>query len=587
MSTTAWSAIGAHTADPRTLVAVALRRAPRASLLTLACIGGSAAAAVVACLASVRLLIATTEGRSGATLVATGVLVVAIVLGESLRLLASLCAARAAQSVERWMRGAALRHALVPGGRGPAPLADLRQAAFPPEVVADSAASIACRLAAAAGGVALTWVLGWWVPLVVLVAHLVSRRRNRRMFDAAASSTVDEKSLAASSYLVELSLRPAVAREWRLFGLQRFVIAELRAEWRRLTDALAGPRRSMRRSAVVSTAAVAAATTLVLLVAATEARQGRLGFADFVLLVQALFLARGLVGFSSADMVVGSSVGPLAAAVRQVEHAPSPPGRTAAPLTGVAPAVRLDEVRFEYGNGGVALDGLTLDVPRGALTVVVGENGAGKSTMLNLMHGLARPTQGQVTADGAPLDLDEGWCGRLAVVRQDLVRYPFTVTHNVTLGAPARDYEVDQILSRVGLADHVSQLPHGRDTELGTRTDESQDLSGGQWQRLAIARALFAVSRGADIVLLDEPTSHLDAESEHTLLETFLDELRGCTVVLVLHRLALARKADQVVVVAGGRVVERGTHDELLRLDRRYATAWRTQADRYVQEASR
>jgi ATP-binding cassette subfamily B protein len=217
---------------------------------------------------------------------------------------------------------------------------------------------------------------------------------------------------------------------------------------------------------------------------------------------------------------------------------------------------------------------------------VVGDNGAGKSTIVRLLCRLHEPDHGTVTADGVDLrHLDPtAWRRRLAVVFQDFVRYELSARDNVVFGqadtaADVTDDELWTVAAAAGAEDVIRALPDGWDTVLSRRFGTT-DLSGGQWQRLALARALFAVGRGASVLVLDEPTAHLDAQAEAELYERFLELTEGLTTVLVSHRFNTVRLADRIAVVRGGGVAEYGDHDELMAVDGWYAGSFRLQADR-------
>jgi ATP-binding cassette subfamily B protein len=232
------------------------------------------------------------------------------------------------------------------------------------------------------------------------------------------------------------------------------------------------------------------------------------------------------------------------------------------------------------------LDGLDLEIRPGEVLAVVGRNGAGKTTMLKVLAGLQQPTEGRVSVDGVDLNrLDiDSWRRRISAVFQDFVHYPLTVRENIALGAPevdATDEEIMAAATAAGAADVVEQLPHGLDTLLTREHRGGVDVSGGQWQKIAIARAMFAVANGRRLLILDEPTSHLDVKAETTFYEQVIAAVTGVTIVVISHRLSTVRNADRIVMLTGGRVTETGDHRELMDLDGYYAKLYRLQADRF------
>jgi ATP-binding cassette subfamily B protein len=244
-------------------------------------------------------------------------------------------------------------------------------------------------------------------------------------------------------------------------------------------------------------------------------------------------------------------------------------------------------VRFGYpGADRTVLDGLDLDIRPGETLALVGLNGAGKTTIGKLLAGLYEPDAGRITIDG--LDLHHigvvAWRRRLAVLFQDFLRYELPVRDNVTLGRPdpADDTELHAAATDAGLAGLIDDLPHGWDTPLAPGRSGGVDLSGGQWQRVALARALFAVRGGADVLVLDEPTAHLDVGTEAEVLRQVARVGRHASVVLISHRLSTVRRADRIVLIEHGRVTESGTHRELLAADGSYARLFRLQAQQFA-----
>jgi ATP-binding cassette, subfamily B, bacterial len=243
-------------------------------------------------------------------------------------------------------------------------------------------------------------------------------------------------------------------------------------------------------------------------------------------------------------------------------------------------AVCFRQVGFTYPAAGRAvLDGLDLSIEAGTSLAVVGLNGAGKTTLAKLVCGLYEPTRGAVEVDGIDLrEFDPGeWRRRVTAVFQDFVRYEMPLRVNVApLGAP--DEMIAAALADAG-ASQVAEL----DTLLGSGYADGTDLSGGQWQRVAVARALCAVRQGAGVIVLDEPTAQPDVRGEAEIFQRILNATRGCTTLLISHRFSTVRHADRICVLEGGRVAELGTHDELMALGGRYRRMFDLQASRFVE----
>jgi ABC-type multidrug transport system fused ATPase/permease subunit len=223
------------------------------------------------------------------------------------------------------------------------------------------------------------------------------------------------------------------------------------------------------------------------------------------------------------------------------------------------------------------LDGFDLTIPAGSSLAIVGQNGAGKTTLAKLLCRLYDPQGGAVEVDGVDLrDLDlDGWRRRVTAVFQDFIRFELPLRDNVApAGAPD-----DAIRTALELAGATNLA--GLDTVLARGYDDGTDLSGGQWQRVALARALCAVRLGAGVVLLDEPTAQLDVRGEAEIFDRILAATRHCTTVLISHRFSTVRHADRICVLEHGRVVELGTHDELMAIGGRYRTMFDLQAQRF------
>ena len=226
------------------------------------------------------------------------------------------------------------------------------------------------------------------------------------------------------------------------------------------------------------------------------------------------------------------------------------------------------------------LDGFDLTIPAGTSLAIVGQNGAGKTTLAKLLCRLYDPQNGAIEIDGTDvrdLDLTE-WRTRLAAVFQDFTRFELSLRDNVApSGAPD-----DVVLSALDAAG-ASKLAR-LDTVLARGYDDGIDLSGGQWQRVALARALCAVKEGAGVVLLDEPTAQLDVRGEAEIFERILAATRHCTTILISHRFSTVRHVDRICVLERGKVVEFGTHAELMVLNGRYRTMFDLQAQRFGAE---
>ncbi|MBK8173367.1 MAG: ABC transporter ATP-binding protein [Sandaracinaceae bacterium] len=249
--------------------------------------------------------------------------------------------------------------------------------------------------------------------------------------------------------------------------------------------------------------------------------------------------------------------------------------------------IRLEKIGFQYpGQEGWAVRDVSLYIAPGESLALVGQNGSGKTTLIKLLTGLYEPTEGRILLDGKDLrdyDRDE-LRKRMGVIFQDFNRYQLALKENVGVGSVDHLEENDRIeraIERGGAEEIVAGLKDKADTQLGRQFRfDGVELSGGQWQRIALARAFMREE--ADVLVLDEPTAALDAEAEQAVFERFHALAEGRTTILVSHRFPTVRSADRIVVLAGGRVEDEGTHDALLARDGRYARLFKLQAQGYL-----
>lgn len=400
-------------------------------------------------------------------------------------------------------------------------------------------------------------------------------------------------------YYYDLGTGPAAAKEVRVFGLAGFLRDRFTATWRRSMADVIVP---MPVRPVAANAALGAVVLSGLAWVAVEAVGGDATPGQAAVWASALMAALGGMQQASwtglqTELALATlrrfheAVAAVEAVSRAGTAAPGPPPSAARtesadglPRRGIV----FEGVSFSYpGAGGDVLHGLDLVIPAGRSLAIVGANGAGKTTLVKLLCRLHEPTAGRITVDGVGLSrLDvTAWRRRLAAVLQNTTRFALPARANVAFGRPDADpgtAALDASAARAGIAAEIARLPHGWDTPLSAAYDGGVDLSGGQWQKLALARALFAVDHGAGVLILDEPAAHLDARAEARLHEEFMDLTRGLTTLVISHRFSTVRRAHSIAVIDRGRVVEQGTHDELMAAEGRYAEMFRLQASRFI-----
>jgi ATP-binding cassette, subfamily B, bacterial len=451
-----------------------------------------------------------------------------------------------------------------------------------------SMSSIGSGFSDLAGGLAQALLLSayaWWAgPLVGagwIATHVLLR-------DASVWQAWQDRGVVAAQRHVDYAYRLAVyapaAKEVRLFGLADWVIERFTSRRLRMVEALFEARRLRLGPMRWGILAVVVPNAVLLSFLAHDALNGHLGLGALVVFAQAAAGASALA-YGEVDWWFRQSAQPvpgvLDLADRMRTAGALPAGQRPAAGT-PGRAIEFRDVRFTYpGSARPVLDGFSLRIPAGTSLAIVGQNGAGKTTLAKLLCRLYDPERGAVLADGVDLrqlDLD-GWRTRMAVLFQDYVRYELPLRENVApAGAPDADVlaALDQARA-TGLAD--------LDTILSRGYEGGTDLSGGQWQRVALARALCAVRLGAGVVILDEPTAQLDVRGEAEVFDRILEATRGCTTILVSHRFSTVRHADRICVLEAGRVVEHGSHDELMAKGGRYRTMFDLQAARFEVEA--
>lgn len=462
----------------------------------------------------------------------------------------------------------------------------------PLDLSMDFIASGLVDLAVGTAAALLLFGFEWWVPPVLVVAwgatHWLLREsgvwRDRNTDEV-------RRAQRHADYSYRLAVDAAPAKELRLFGLAGWVTERFVARRRQLYDLQFEATRLREKSVALCLLIVAATNIGVLWLIADRAADGSLSTGRMVVFVQAA-IGVSAIAFGGLNWALDGASAPVGALARfeqAVRDMPSITGTLAPPPT-AAPALEFRDVHFAYPVGGSpergpeprpVLRGIDLHVPAATSLAIVGQNGAGKTTLAKLLCRLYDPTSGTIEIDGVALDaIDPSlWTQRVTAVFQDFVRLERSVRVNV---APtgASDDDIRGALVDAG-ADHLAG--GDLDTILSKAYPGGTDLSGGQWQRIALARALCAVRQGAGLVLLDEPTAQLDVRGEAEIFERVLRATRSATTILVSHRFSTVRLADQICVVEHGRVVEHGTHDELIARGGRYRTMFDLQASRFTE----
>jgi ATP-binding cassette, subfamily B, bacterial len=431
----------------------------------------------------------------------------------------------------------------------------------------------ACVLVGFSAWAALLLVGGWAATHWLLRESGVWRDRN-----------TDEVRSAQrhADYAYRLAVDAPAAKELRLFGLAQWVIERFVSRRRRLYELRWQATRLRERSVLGALSLVLGANLIVFGSLAQALASGQLSLASAAVFLQAA-VGVSAIAFGGLSWALDGTAAPAVAIARlrgDMANAGALPNGTRSARALPAREIRFRDVTFAYTpDQKPVLEHFELTIPAGTSLAIVGVNGAGKTTLAKLLCRLYDPQAGAVEIDGVDLrELDVAdWRSRISAVFQDYLRFELPLRVNVApRGAP--DAQIEAALRDAG-ADKLAAL----DTILARGYEHGTDLSGGQWQRVALARTLCAVRMGAGVVLLDEPTAQLDVRGEAEIFDHILAATRHCTTILVSHRFSTVRKADRICVLEAGRVVELGTHDELMAQNARYRTMFDLQAARFVE----
>jgi ATP-binding cassette subfamily B protein len=442
------------------------------------------------------------------------------------------------------------------------------------------------------------WLFSWPAALALIAAVMIFRKGQRGGLREYGRVFYDRIGVIREfSYYYALATEASAAKEIRVFGLADW----LRATYTGLREGLLALVWTERRRIyflpfVRYSIFGLAVTGITLALVGQAAAAGTLTLTELALVLQAGLAALRLgdhypeadtqtqFGMYAYDGVVDYERGMAGYDERTVQLEPRE-DPTSRPLCDI----HFEDVSFHYpGTDRAVLDHLDLTIPAGRCTAIVGLNGAGKTTLVKLLARLYDPSDGRLLVDG--IDARSfgvnDWRRQIGVIFQDFNRYELTAAENIGFGAielAGNRERVREAAKRAGMLHTLEKLPRGLDTPLARQYDDGAELSGGQWQRVGIARAIFALENGASILVLDEPTAALDVRAEAAFFDQFVDVTRGATAILISHRFSSVRHADNIVVIEHGKVVEQGTHDELVAAGGRYAALFRLQAERFTE----
>ncbi len=457
--------------------------------------------------------------------------------------------------------------------------------------------------------VALSLSIKWWVPLVLLASSVpsivVEMRHHKR------SWRVEETQASLSREMdlySQMLMDEAYAKELRLFSLQPILLGR----WKRLFQQMFSTMQQVRQQGalgVVLWAVVGGLGAALPYVYVVEGvLRGTYTIGDLALytgiilqLRRSLYILIGHMGDLYDVALATSPIFQLLALEPQLQsgnRSLTPPASRASfsswedenqaqdVMARQSAGIQLQQVSFSYpGSEQQTLSAIDLTIHAGEMVALVGENGAGKTTLAKLLCRLYDPTEGTIHWHGVDLrnvDL-EHLRSRIAVVMQDYARFPATLRENVGWGYMPKlheDLAIQTALQDAGIDRLLTELSQGLETPLGKQLEDGVDLSGGQWQRIAIARALLRLSQ-VELLVFDEPTAALDPKNEQDIYRIFRTIAQGRMTVVVSHRLALAKLADRIIVLEHGKIVEAGSHDQLMQQGKHYYTMFTRQASSY------
>lgn len=430
-----------------------------------------------------------------------------------------------------------------------------------------------------------------WIAILVLLSPVPSAiaqmRYGRTMFEIEYGRAADRRRLL---YFQFLTTTDRSFKEVRLFGLGPYFVERYRAMVRTFLEVDRGVNRRQSLSlggfGLISVLTASGAIVLAMFVTAGTGRIGELaGYLQAVAVVQtsAHTMLLGVAMLFQNTLFVNNLFELFDMPEKRI---PSGERSVPAPLEA---GIEFRDVTFVYpGTDKRVLDRVSFVIPAGTCVALVGQNGAGKTTLVKLLTRLYEPTSGQILIDGVPIqefDLDD-LRRKMGVIFQDYIQYEMSVRDNIGFGsveALGDDARIRAAARASGAAPVVEGLDGGYDALLGRHFEDGNQLSGGQWQKVALARAFM---RSAPVVVLDEPTSSIDAEAEAEIFARLRDIAGSATCLLIAHRFSTVRIADKILVIEDGRLIEEGTHAELLRREGQYAYLFRLQAAGYLPESA-
>ncbi|MEG4485613.1 ABC transporter ATP-binding protein [Microcoleus sp. D2_18a_B4] len=452
--------------------------------------------------------------------------------------------------------------------------------------------------------IGLAAAIAWWVPLLMLISSspsIYTQRKYSRIIWRV------QRKQAKISREMNLSARVLTdeeyAKELRLFGLQELWLKRWQDQFLQFFSEMQQIRKKGAFVVLFWSMFSRIGVALPFIYVVMGALGGRYTLGDLALysglIVQVKQSLHMLISTSTNLYDISLSVSPIFQLLELKPELQSPLGDVASRLPSLPDGgqdaratkdkigIEIKHLSFCYpGSNKSTVEDINLTINPGEMLVLVGENGAGKTTLGKLLGRLYDPTSGTIAWNGKDLrSYSLAYVrSRIAVVMQDYARFPSTVRENVGFGdllSLSDDTAINEAISEAGISAKVNSLAAGLETPLGKQLEDGIDLSGGQWQRIAIARALMRLST-AEVLIFDEPTAALDPKTEHEIYSIFRQIAAGKTTIVISHRLGLAKIADRIAVMENGKIAEIGTHDELIASNGIYCSMFTRQASSYI-----
>jgi ATP-binding cassette subfamily B protein len=426
------------------------------------------------------------------------------------------------------------------------------------------------------------------IPFLIILSGipdvLAQKKAHRLIYEGIRETAPEER---RKEYFRSVLIDEEHAKEVRLYNLAGFFIKKYNDTFRSIFDIVIPIRRRQIKTSILSRLLLSLATLFPFLWTIGKAVRGEVTPGQLVLFMTAIVVIQQMMARTAQTLAGHQDViyvmKELVSWLRMKPDLTSPPPEVQVRRKPeLPPQVRISNLWFRYpGSERDVLKGLDLEIPRGKSLAIVGKNGSGKTTLVKLLCRLYDPAQGTIYYDGADIRLIniDDLRNSIAIIFQDFIRYHFTIKENIALRNGTDSLNgVSEAAAMAGAAEFIDPLPQAYDTLLGNQFMGGRELSGGQWQRLALARAFF---RNAGLLILDEPTASLDIATEARIYAQFKQMTEGKTSLLISHRLSTVRIADHIAVIDDGKVIELGDHKSLMRLGGIYNEMFIMQAERF------